>query len=454
MRLTNQAGVLAVKSKLMKYSTYWIALWLFLGCASAVNAQALSATKDEITYTIRSGDTLIGLGKRYFISPESYKTVERLNGLSDPNKMRVGAKITIPTAVLKYASLNATVIALKGQANAERGGKTSPLTVQSKVAESAVIQTAADGFLTLQLANGTRIAIPSNSRIRILRMRTYLMTGGTDTDFSVEKGRTETTATPLRDNRSRFRIRTPVAISAVRGTVFRIGYDGPDAPSLTEVVEGSVAVDVKASGANTMLPTGFGAAAAASGKLDQEALLPPPTFAPEGRQQRGSDVIFGLIPDPEAVGYHIQIATDAKFVDIVTGSRAKNAVVNLGSLPDGNYFARATAIAPSGLEGLPQSFAFSRKLEALQIGKVTGPKGGYRLSWDLGKDDKAIYRLQLFQGSESTVPIIDEPGLTDSELLVYGLDPGRYSWRIGRLQSVQGKIEQYWTPFEILVVDK
>lgn len=427
---------------------------LWLAGATAAHAQTLSETKDEITYTIRKGDTLIGLGKRYFVSPESYKTVERLNGFTDPSKMRVGAKIIIPTNLLKHALQSAKVIALKGQANVQRGGKSVALAINSQVSEGAVIQTAADGFLTLQLANGSRVAMPSNSRVRILRMRTFLLTSGTDTDFAVEKGRTETTAVPLRDNRSRFRVRTPVAVSAVRGTVFRIGYDGPDTPSLTEVVEGSVAVDVKASGANTILPTAFGAAAAASGKLEKEELLPPPEFAAGGQQQRGSDVIFGLVPNPGAVGYHVQIATDAKFIDIVSSARARDALVNLGSLPNGNYYARAMAIAPSGLEGLPQPIAFSRKLEALNSGKLSESKGGYRLGWDLGKVEKAVYRLQLFGDANPSIPIIDEPGLTQAELMVYGLEPGRYSWRIGRLKSVQGKIEQYWTPFEIFVVEK
>ena len=446
-----------MKSNLMMIKLIGLAALLFMMSQGVANAQALSATKEEVLYIVRSGDSLIGLGQRYFVSPASYKAIEQLNGLENPNLMRVGATIVIPTRYLRYTLLDAKVIALKGQSTVQRAGQMERLSLQSSITEGAVIQTAADGYVTFQISNGSRVAMPSNSRIKILRMRTYLISRGTDTDFVVEQGRTETKAVSLRDNRSRFRVRTPVAISAVRGTVFRIGYDGPNAPSLTEVVEGNVAVEAQG-GLQTTLPTGFGAAAAASGKLNKEALLPPPAFAAQGQQQRGSDVIFALNPDPVAIGYHVEIAADPQFVNIVTGARANNALVNLGPLPNGSYWARAMAIAPSGLEGLPQSLPFTRKLEALQSGKLSGDKAGYRLSWDLGNDDKNnginVFRFQLFEGSISGLPMIDEPGLSEKEMLVYGLPNGRYAWRIGRLSNIQGKIEQYWTPVEILTVEK
>lgn len=60
-------------------------------------AQALSQTNDEISYRIREGDSLMGLGRRYFVSPDSYKIAERLNSLSNPDSLRVGNMIVIPT---------------------------------------------------------------------------------------------------------------------------------------------------------------------------------------------------------------------------------------------------------------------------------------------------------------------------------------------------------------------
>lgn len=438
---------------LIKARLSWLLAVALLALASAAQSQVLSESKDEVIYTIRAGDTLIGLGQRFFISPQAYKAVERANGLTDANRLRVGSTIVIPTSVLKFTPLIARVIAFKGSASLIRGGRSTPVALQAQVSEGTLIETAADGYLTLQLANGSKVAIPSNARVRISRMRTYLLTKGTDTDFTVERGRTETTVVPLRNNRSRFRIRTPMAISAVRGTVFRIGYDGPDAASLTEVVEGNVVVNLAGSAAQTTLPRGFGAAATPSGRLDREALLPPPAFIDGSAEQRGAAVSFALRPDPAATGFHVEIAKDPAFVEIIMGGRSAGSLVSLGALPDGSYYARAMAIAPSGLEGLPQTLAFTRKLEALTATRLPGSKRSYRLAWDLGAGDRAVFRLQLFDARDTDVPVIDEPGLTAPDMTVYGLAPGRYAWRVGRVRSVQGKLEQYWTPLESLTIE-
>lgn len=416
--------------------------------------QALSQTKDEISYRIREGDSLMGLGRRYFVSPDSYKTVQRHNSLSNPDSLRVGKMIVIPTSVLRYTRLEARVIAYTGHASIGRNGRADPVSLQTKLSEGAVVETAEDGYLTLQLANGSKISLPSNSRLRVARMRTYLLTGGTDLDFMVERGRTETSATPLRDNRSRFRMRTPVAVSAVRGTVFRIGYDGPNTPSLTEVVEGTVAVNLNATAAQTSLPTGFGAAGSADGRLKREELLPPPEFVSPASLQRGRDVAFAFRPDPGAVGYHVQVAQDREFVDVVTSARSTTPQVNLGQLAAGKYFVRAMAIAPSGLEGMPQTQAFERRLESLVARRLPGASRSWQLDWDLGESSGTFFRLQLFDGSHPETPVIDEPGLTTSGMRVQGLPTGKYTWRVGQSRITDGKIQQSWTRFESFTVEK
>ncbi len=396
----------------------------------------------------------MGLGRRYFVSPDSYKIVERMNSLSNPDSLRVGATIVIPTSVLRYTRLEARVIAYTGHASVIRDGRAGPVSLQTKLGEGAVIETAQDGYLTLQLTNGSKISLPSNSRLRISRMRTYLLTGGADLDFLLERGRTETSATPLRDNRSRFRMRTPVAVSAVRGTVFRIGYDGPNTPSLTEVVEGTVAVNLNATAVQTSLPKGFGAAGSPNGKLKREELLLPPEFVSPATLQRGRDVTFAFRPDPGAVGYHVQVAQDREFVDVVTSARSTTPQVNLGQLAAGKYFVRAMAIAPSGLEGMPQAQAFERLIESLIARKLPGAGRSWQFDWDFGASARLIYRLQLFHDSDPEIPVIDEPGLTSSGMRVQGLPAGRYSWRVGYSRTTDGKTQQSWSRLETFTVEK
>ncbi len=419
-----------------------------LGTASLARAQAISPSKDEISYRVKPGDSLIALGTRYFLTADSYKIVAQANSLENANRLRVGSTITIPISVLKFTRFDARIIAYKGHASVSRNGRAEAVTLQTRLSEGQVIETGEDGYLTMQLANGSKISIPSNSRFRISRMRTYLLTGGVDLDFMVERGRSETTAARLKDSRSRFRIRTPVAVSAVRGTVFRIGYDGPDAPSLTEVVEGNVAMNLTATGAQTAIPGGFGAAGRTDGKLNREELLPPPTFTPGMDLQRQTNVVFALQPSAGAVGYQVQVAKDQAFTDVVVGARSDRPQIDLGPLPGGQYYVRAMAIAPSGLIGMPRTEPFVRRLQLLVSRQFSANQKDWQLNWDLGGPADASYRVQVFDAARPDVPIIDEPALPDRSLTITGLPPGNYTWRVGLKRPIDGNLQQSWTPFE------
>jgi hypothetical protein len=436
--------------RLLKWASYCaLCMMALASIGERGQAQALSASRDEISYKVRPGDKLIVLSRRFLVTPDAYRTVQRINGIKDANTLRVGSVLVIPTNLLRATRLDARVIAFKGIATATNGPRAAQVKLETRVSEGALVETGPDGFVTLQLHNGSKVSLPSNSRVRIAKMRTYGLTGGTDLDFLVERGRTETSATPLRDNHSRFRMRTPVAVSAVRGTIFRVGYDGPDSATLTEVVEGNVAVQMNVSSLQTSLPTGFGAAGLPSGTLQREQLLAPP-----GSAQRGRLVTFDLQPDRGAAGYHVQVAKDRDFLDIVAAKRSQTPRVILDSLPAGRYFVRAMAIAPSGLEGLPQVDQFDRRLAALRAQQVPGRGGRWRFDWDIGQSDKAVFRFQVFANGKTDVPVIDEPGLQTNAMEVQNLPAGRYLWRVGTIRTVNGKLEQDWTEAETVDVAK
>ena len=224
-----------------------------------VHAQAISETKDEISYRMRTGDSLIGLSRHFLVRPDSHLEVQRINRIEDPDRMPVGRPIIIPTRLLRSTPMDGKIIAFRGTVRIGTQRPAGLATVGLAVKEGAIIETGDDGYVTLGLANGSRMSLPSRSRIRITRMRKYNLTAGTDFDFEIDKGRSEISVTPQPDPRNRFRLRTPIAVSAVRGTVFRIGYNGKDEPSLTEVIEGKVAVSAGAT--QLAIPQGFGAAA-------------------------------------------------------------------------------------------------------------------------------------------------------------------------------------------------
>jgi hypothetical protein len=165
--------------------------------------------------------------------------------------------------------------------------------------------------------------MPSQSVMHLSRMRRIIFTNTLDQQFTVERGRMETTVTKQVGPGSHYEVRTPIAVSAVRGTVFRVAYDDTAAgASLTEVLDGTVAVGAPGARQSVPVPIGIGAAVARDGSVRTEDLLPAPALAEGNRLQAGRALRFSLGPVPGAVSYHLEIARDAAFQDIVAETRA------------------------------------------------------------------------------------------------------------------------------------
>ncbi|MFN3452670.1 MAG: LysM peptidoglycan-binding domain-containing protein, partial [Sphingorhabdus sp.] len=130
-------------------------------------AHARAAPSDgSITYKVKSGDTLLGLAERYLVSRDRYKIVQRQNKIANPRAVPVGTVISIPRTLLKLKPAVAKIISVRGQVNAGTGSAT----VGQTVSEGIVISTGPSSFATMQLADGSRISLPSNSDVRIRRM--------------------------------------------------------------------------------------------------------------------------------------------------------------------------------------------------------------------------------------------------------------------------------------------
>lgn len=68
---------------------------LFLTLGVAVPAHAAQPLADGGTYTVRAGDTLTGIAARFGVSPSA---LARANGITNPNLIYVGQRLTIPGA--------------------------------------------------------------------------------------------------------------------------------------------------------------------------------------------------------------------------------------------------------------------------------------------------------------------------------------------------------------------
>lgn len=407
---------------------------------------AYAAGDDTLVYTVKRSDTLYTLSRNYLTEPQAWRQLQAVNRVRIPQRMPVGYKLAIPRRLLKFTPVTLRIQTFSGPVTVSG---TEPRKGQ-ELAEGALVTTGANGFVVISGAEGSRVALPSNTRVRIGQARRYLLLQATDIELDVERGKAEIQAAKQAPD-SRFRVRTPVAVTAVRGTVFRAGYSEEAAASASETIEGEVAVTSPK--AELALPAGFGAAAGADGRLSKEALLPAPALADPAKVQTELRVSFDFTPVALARAYRVQVARDAGFLDVISQAEGAAPRAEFEGLKNGTYFVRAAAFSAAGLQGLEEAYSFRR--QRVGIAADAGQSGlpnGFRFAWQAEGEGTSLFRFQLFGAGEGDLPLVDEPALTKPELTVTALRPGTYRWRVGVIQTTPDGSAEVWMPFQKLTV--
>ena len=390
------------------------------------------ATPPNMTYFAKAGDTLSAIALRFTEKLQNWTILSQRNHIGDDRSIPVGTAILIPLELLPEEASQARVVALAGNPQRINGDETR-LKVGSIVTEGTQISTGADGFVTLALEDGSRISIPSNSRIVLSTLRKTKYTASPRTAISLAEGKVESRVAKLSDNKGRFEVRSPLALAGVRGTHFRVGIlaDG----TANEVLEGAVAVDQAEHAAKSalVLPAGSGNIIGRSRIGPSLALLAAPTLDTASLLQIRPTLNFHAIPLAAAQAYHVQIARDAQALDVVMENTFTQPHFKFDGLPDGQYFLRLSAIDQHGLEGLPMTSGFSLKARPEPPFPLT-PKNKQRaaqtdFSWTEASAAEA-YHLQVARDREFNDVVIDEPALKQLSFSSDKLTDGAYFWRI------------------------
>ncbi|WP_271078442.1 FecR domain-containing protein [Aurantiacibacter sp. MUD61] len=403
-----------------------------LAALCSVFAPTTLHAQDDSTigYRMAAGDTLIGVSQEYVIGRDAAARLARLNRIQNPRRIPIGTVIRIPRDQLVYRPAGLAVLSSRGPVTID-GVEASQ---GAELREGAVVQTGPGGFVSFQTVDGAAISLPSNTLARLERSRIYLLRDLRDVHFRILSGRGEVIAPTLRDD-ERWQTSTPVSVTAVRGTVYRVGYSEEAELGLTEVVEGSVAVT--ADEAATVAQEGFGVVVVDEGLSPPEALLPPPEIENANAIQTGEAVAFEIALPEGAVALRTQLATDAGFLELFAEDISSEGAA-FTDLPNGRYFIRSRGISANGLEGLsaPVAENFRRKRLGSEASVEASPiEDGYRFAWLPQGEGTTHFAFQLWREGESDAPLYDEIALPGSATVVTGLEPGTYVWRVAAIQA-------------------
>jgi hypothetical protein len=335
---------------------------------------ATAAHSEEWLYTVRPGDTLLGISADYLIRTDYWPRLQALNGVADPTRLPPGMKLRVPIPWLKRLPAKARILSAQGQVNAVIAATGQTVAVHSGLSLQTGdrLLTGPDGAASLEFRDGSRVLLQADSELRMDALSAYGPTRFADTRIRLQQGRVESQITSRSGAGPRYEISTPAASSAVRGTRYRIGMDPAAATARTEVLEGTVAFEGHRT--TRTVEQGFGSLAeTGQAPLPPLPLLPPPKLTERPPVVARWPVQLGFFPLRGAVAYRAQIVPADSFKALLLDtvlpalkSDDREAVEALTlmlnpvgpELPDGDYIARIRGIDDRGLEGRDAQYRF------------------------------------------------------------------------------------------------
>jgi hypothetical protein len=407
-------------------------------------ASAARSAETIVRYHVQNHDSLYRLGKQYFIRPTDYLYVQKLNGVTAPRKIPIGTVLRIPQHVLRTESVAAKVIAIRGDVSIADSNGIHGTNIGAEIAEGMGIETHAGAFATLELPDASLISLPPNSRIDIKLLRRTALTDVLERRFLLKEGRSDWEVTP--SAKDPFSVTTPTATMAVRGTIFRVSYDGDTSTSTLSVLRGRVAVSGDRVTSETLVSAGSGTAVEGNNPIAPVDLLPAPDLQHPGANQRDVNLSFEVGDLSNAKAYEFEIASDAGFIDRIAEVETSQPRATFDGLPTGTYFVRTSAIDTEGVQGLESVYSFERNMNALRLESPlqggSGGHGDYLFRWIGLGEGSATYEFVLSRDEAGQDRVVDEPQLSQTNITVRDLPDGIYYWRVSSMRWQDGHLQE------------
>lgn len=406
---------------------------------------AAGAQAAEWVYTVQPGDNPWSLTERLLAGIKYWPRLQSHNHIADPEHIPPGTRLRIPVDWLRRTEVTATVAAVQGRAELlrARGSQPSALRTGAVLRTGDVVRTGDSGNVTVEFKDGSRMLVHAGSELRMADLAAYENTDLVDTRVELVRGRTENLVRPLRGAPGRFEIRTPSAVTSVRGTEYRVNA-GADA-TRTEVLGGRVGVAGAARREAVDIEAGFGSVASAGGAPDLPVpLLPAPSLDGLPSIVERVPIAFNVPAQQGAVAYRLQIAGPAGFQSPLYDGRSGATLLRAIDLPDGAYRLRVRGIDARDLEGLNADREFTLNARPVPpLLSAPAPQAGV-MDEQPGFEWAAVsgishYRLQLSRDQAFTDVVLDVQPLTEPRYATTApLALGDWYWRVLAVDPAEG----------------
>lgn len=419
-------------------------LFLFL-CMSFSVSSVAETTGNDWSYPMQPGESVWSIAHELLTDWREWKTIERLNNVSNDRQMAPGTVLQIPRGLINEKRSDIQILDVSGTVTAEvlmkEGAAKAhlPLVRGQSLGQGDQIRTAGQSTVLLEFDDGTQVLIMENS---LLRIEQATVVGNkrkvVDIKVFLKEGEAEIRANPGKVPGSQFLIDTPVAFATTKGTTYRVRAQNEQ--TAAEVTQGLIGVGNNKG--TTRVKQGFGTLAKA-GKppAPPKKLLAAPELPELSTTIRYLPGKLSWDNMPGAEDYRSQISPEPNFTSIVYDALSDQPKMGLpATLLDQAYWLRVSAIDKDGLQG----FSTIRKIDIdarpfPPIRQAPRPTdsiyvGDVEFAWSQPETAESFI-LQVSEKDDFSVLTLDVEGISDTRHTATISSAGDYFWRVTSVAS-------------------
>jgi hypothetical protein len=400
-------------------------------------SSSLASASDAVhVYTVQNNDNLYRIAAQLLNRPSDWQTVAKLNTIANPDLLQLGSTIKIPLRLMRGVPQTAQILYLRGEVKIIAGpNKGKPVIVGQTLREGDTIAASAGAWLGLGLQDGSQMYVSPNSQFKLQRLRAVPQAKATQTELNLKRGRADFAVQP-QPSGSRFEVKTPLAVTGVRGTRFGVALNESQNQTLTDLVEGKVVFNA---GKETALEAGNGIVLSRGQAAQVQALLAAPQWQTPIERIDALPFVLPIQKTEPNTRFLAQLETRTEPSQVVWIANDAQPTIN-GPIADGHYLLRIRAISAEGLAGkelvTPVQIKTNPAAPLIQapLHDALVPSGKVPLLC-AGEDDAKGYLFQVSPNndfaSNTQEEIIEGSRCRfDSSLET----PQRYYWRVATLE--------------------
>lgn len=376
-----------------------VILFLFLlGSFTLLSAESQAS---DWRYSVRPGDTLWSICKEYTAHEKCWRELASHNRIDNPKQLSTGTLLLIPVEWLKQAPVAAQAVYVFGQVSFSAiNQKPVEMTAGQALRMGSKI-VVGQGSATLRFADGATIVMSPNSELVIDSSSAIKQARAQSIEVSLPRGEVQVTV-PKRMPRTQFRIKTPTAVAAVRGTKFRVTSSvpqesGQSGKTRSEVLEGIVGVTSHSDSAN--VTAGHGVSTIGGQGLSAQTML---LSAPRWNRSCTDPGYVEWQISLEAAQYRLVLMADNTKVDqVISTVMVADSNYVFKGLDDGCYQVKVNAVDTQGYNGLESQrrLCYQTQLSPPQISEAEFSNAGLFVTWN-AVEDAMRYRIEVSESAD------------------------------------------------------